>query len=73
MVGVRVPHRLKAAQAIDAAQLRKNQSYQMIPAVKQLVVSIPIMPLHRRGKPPPPDRLEQRAKHAIVELHARSS
>src|SRR5215471_1087467 len=44
----------------------------MVPALKALVVGVPVMAVHNRRKPPPIDRFEQTSKGAIEVAHARS-
>src|SRR5258705_10500636 len=44
----------------------------MIPALKVLVVGVPVVAVHNSRKPPPIDRFEQTSKGAIQVAHARS-
>src|SRR5215471_1180140 len=43
----------------------------MVPALKALVVGVPVMAVHNRRKPPPIDRFKQTSKDAIEIAHAR--
>jgi len=69
---VGVEGRFQPPQTVDVAQLREDQRHQMIPALKALVVGVPVVTVHNGRKPPPINRFEQTSKGAIHVAHARS-
>ena len=72
MMRIGVPDRLKGPQAINAAELRKHQRDQVIPASEHLVVGIAVVPFHCSRKLTTADRFQQPSKNAIAKPHARS-
>src|SRR5580704_15160167 len=70
VVGVGLPSCFQLAQALGAAQLSADQTHQMVPAIKLLVVGIAIVTIHNGVELPSIYQFEQAAKNAIAITHA---